>query len=156
MWFVNKTAGMDRNRLTHLMDKLPRYSLTVVWAVLIAVACLVDFSDMPDELPAFEGMDKVVHFLMYFVLSLLFIWEYRRRGRLFDTDGRELRLFTWVLLLSAIWGGLMEYLQSLTSYRGAEQTDLTADVAGALFAFLLYYIVALYRKNDKNEEESQS
>ncbi|MBP5171061.1 MAG: VanZ family protein [Bacteroidales bacterium] len=147
---------MDRNRLTHSMDKLPRYSLTVVWAVLIAVACLVDFSDMPDELPAFEGMDKVVHFLMYFVLSLLFIWEYRRRGRLFDTDSRELRLFTLVLLLSAIWGGLMEYLQSLTSYRGAEQTDLTADVAGALFAFLLYYIFALYRKNDKNEEESQS
>lgn len=147
---------MDRERVKRVLGKLPRYGLTVVWAILIAVACLVDFSDMPDELPTFEGMDKVVHFLMYFVLSLIFIWEYRRRGQLFGTDGRELRLFTWVLLLSAIWGGLMEYLQSLTSYRGAEQTDLTADVAGALFAFLLYYIVALYRKNDKHEEESQS
>lgn len=147
---------MDKNSVKRVLEKLPRYSLTVLWAVLIAVACLVDFSDMPDELPAFEGMDKLVHFLMYFGLSLLFIWEFRRRGRLFATDGRELRLFTCVLLLAALWGGLIEYLQSLTSYRGAEQMDLTADVAGALFAFLLYYIVALYRKNNHHEEESQS
>ncbi|MBQ9200855.1 MAG: VanZ family protein [Bacteroidales bacterium] len=146
---------MDKNQLKTLSGKLPRFTLTVLWTIVIVVACLINLSDIPDEVPTFEGMDKVVHFLFYFVLSLVFIWEYHHRRNLFRSDGRELRLFTLTLLLTAILGGGIEYLQSLTSYRGAEQTDLTADLAGALFAFLFYYIVALYRKNKPHEEEPQ-
>jgi len=128
-----------------------RFLYTCLFLVMIAVACLVDLKDTADKIPTFYGFDKVVHGGMYFVLSYLFIWEYRdrkrllpnREGSIYESGDHLYRIFWFVLLLCIVFGGAIEFLQGLTSYRGKEMADLTADVMGGLFAYLIYYVLVM-------------
>ena len=138
-----------------------KYLYTSLLMMAIAALCLLDFTDLSHKMPTVSSLDKFIHGGMYFVLSALLMWEYRGRKKIFP--GRDLeasiyadtghmyRLFWAVLLICAVFGGLLEYLQGLTGYRSMEQADLTADVLGGLFAYLIYYVTALsvQSKTDK-------
>jgi VanZ family protein len=77
------------------------------------------------ELP-FPFADKIIHFLMYFILVGWFVQLYHRRAS------------QWGILCFAILFGLgIEYLQGLTNYRSFELLDAAANAIGASTAFLL-------------------
>ena len=138
--------------MRQILPKWPKYSFTLLCTLLILLVCLMDFSDIsPDDLPLPQGFDKVVHAAMYFCLGAVFIWEYRRRPRWEQLRGDTSRLkplFWWVLILSVVVGGGIEYLQGLTDYRSRDAQDLTADIVGALFAFLAYCLLAFSHPDD--------
>jgi len=79
-------------------------------------------------------MDKVIHMLLYFILSLTIL------ASLIRSDKRKksfhmLITFSWVIS----YGLLMEVLQFyLTQTRSAEILDILANITGCIFAFLLY------------------
>jgi VanZ family protein len=84
----------------------------------------------PELVSGLSFVDKIEHFLAFFILNLLFIiW----------LNGGEFRRFT-VLALSAvilaIYGALMELLQHFTG-RTAEFADFIADLAGIVAGGLL-------------------
>lgn len=99
------------------------------WSCAIAVLVLSLVPTAP-ELPT-TGWDKSNHFLGFFVLALLGLLAYEAsRGKLFFG------------LLA--FGGLIEVLQSLTTYRLAEWADLGADGLGVLAGFALFALLRHY------------
>ncbi len=82
----------------------------------------------------FPYMDKVIHMLLYLILSLSIL------ASLIRSDKRKkyyhmLITFVWVIS----YGMLMEVLQFyLTQTRSAEILDILANTTGCFFAILLY------------------
>lgn len=137
---------MNENLPKSFLSKLPRYTFSFLWGICIFVLCVVNFSESPiNEINLWEGIDKVVHGIMYFILTGIVIWEFRHREKVFFKTTKIKQLFWIALLLPVFYGGLIEYIQGFLSYRGEESIDLVADVLGSLFAFLAYDIVVLYK-----------
>jgi VanZ family protein len=98
-----------------------RLSLTVA-LLAVAYASLAPVT----HIAIFSGIDKVMHILAYTCLYLL-AWR--------AFPGTLLRWQINVGLL--LFGGLLEYLQSLTDYRLMEWADLLANLVGLGLGSLL-------------------
>lgn len=99
--------------------------LFLFWATVLAVLILSLVPTVP-ELPS-TGGDKTNHLLAFFALFVL---------------GRKSYAKTGLLILGLIlYGGLIEILQSLTTYRLAEWADLLADVMGLLLGMCLRMLI---------------
>lgn len=121
-----------------MLRYIKKYPLSVS---LIMVVIYLSFfrPPSPQEMPTFPGMDKVVHFMMYFGMSGTLWWEHMRVHR---THGVP-RWHVWVggLLCPIAFSGLIELLQSYcTTYRGGDWWDFAANTGGALVASVLAYI----------------
>jgi len=87
------------------------------------------------ELPIFPGADKLVHMLVYGLLSATVIFSFppesrRRRTRL---------VLTAAVLVPLLFGLSDEYHQSFVAGRSTEVLDLVADGAGGLIVGLLWF-----------------
>ena len=104
-----------------------------LWTTL-ATACIIilSLSPIPDNPPMEDVpfIDKWVHFVMYGGLACA-AWLDRQLKHLHTN--RWVFALTTFLYATAI-GGLMELLQSLTTYRSGEWLDFYADTFGALLA----------------------
>jgi len=109
----------------------------VIFFVLY-LSCIVALSLLPpNDLPhvkVFEGFDKVVHFLMYFLLAALLCWNLK-------VEQNANRAFI-VLGSSVLWGIFMEFMQ-LTMHLGRSFSwyDELANFAGASVGALIYILV---------------
>ena len=81
---------------------------------------------VPDIDISISHTDKVVHFLMYFILVGWFV-------QLYPKPDKRIQILIGAILL----GMLIEYLQGMTSYRSFDIIDEIANSIGALSAFLL-------------------
>jgi len=81
----------------------------------------------PDNLPS-GGNDKLQHFFSYSLLTWVFVL-------VFHPNSNKRRFILIIQLIA--FGGMIELLQGLTSYRSAEWLDLLANCMGILFAVLL-------------------
>lgn len=139
---------MTLKKIIEKLQKWPRYSLSIIWTSFIVLACLIDPRPLTQDLPPIFGIDKVVHFVLYFVLIFLFLWEYN--GRIWQGKLSQAKKMFWFTMLIACMLGLgLEYLQGLTAYRGMDEMDLVADIVGALFAYLFYFIKLTQHKQDE-------
>ncbi len=74
----------------------------------------------------FSYSDKIIHFLLYFILAGWFIQLYH-----------TLKSRLLILLGAMLLGLLIEYLQGMTAYRSFDYADELANSIGAITAFLL-------------------
>ena len=81
---------------------------------------------VPDIDISISHTDKVVHFLMYFILVGWFVQLYPKPDKRIQ-----------ILIAAILLGMLIEYLQGMTSYRSFDIIDEIANSIGALSAFLL-------------------
>ena len=78
--------------------------------------------------PDIGGSDKIAHFAAYAVLSAWFSLLVEQRKSL------------WVVLFGLIsYGLLLEFLQSLTSYRQGDAADAIANSLGVMTGLVLYF-----------------
>ena len=78
----------------------------------------------------FAHIDKLVHFVFYFVLVLLCSYGFRKQHS--PAFLRKHFLIT-SLVFAVIWGGLMELMQlTVFTYRFADWRDMLANTFGAL------------------------
>ena len=101
------------------------------WTALIAIlllapADLIGVSDLGER--AVRGLDKPVHFVLFFVLAALAARAARHRTR---------RPLVVAAVLSLLYGALLEGLQALSGVRAAEVADLVADGLGSLVGVLV-------------------
>lgn len=107
---------------------------SILWGLVIFILCTMPPSGFPRV--SVSGMDKLVHFGLFFVLTLLVISE-NNTLRLSGSVLQKTRLIGMVA--SIIYGGMVELLQlKVFTYRGADWFDLLADVLGAIIAAWLY------------------
>ena len=104
--------------------------------VLIWLAMVFFLSVMPTEggPKPFEGADKAVHFVLYFITCLLFYVELKKK----QGYARSLVL---AVLLSTLYGYAMEVAQSYTATRTYSLADAFANLAGALSAAVFLHLV---------------
>jgi VanZ family protein len=80
--------------------------------------------------------DKVVHIVLFGGLAALWAWSLRAwRGR----------ALVVVAAAVALYGGLLELAQGLTTYRTADWNDFFADAIGCAVAGALVRLVAAVR-----------
>ena len=108
------------------------------------MALIFWFSHQPrvmDGLPPIDGLDKVFHFIAYFVLGLTFVFAYFKNGIIFH--------YLPGLISSVIYSWLDEFHQTFIPTRSFEIGDLVADFCGALCAtLLLRYILERMARSD--------
>ncbi|MDR2196054.1 MAG: VanZ family protein [Gallionellaceae bacterium] len=106
------------------MNNIPSIFLRCAfWCVLratLSLSLMSETSSLPNT-----GWDKANHFLAFFVLSCLGYWSYAAGHK----------LATAIIMLA--YGGVIEGLQAMTSYRSAEWGDLLADACGIALGLTL-------------------
>jgi len=107
--------------------------------VLLYICCIVALSLLPPQefpkIPLFPGADKIVHFLLYLVFSLLACWALR-------TEKHYYLLF-FIILATIGWGMLMEFIQlAMHSGRSFSWYDVFANSLGVFVGILVYVVAA--------------
>ena len=107
-----------------------------MWAAVIFVLCVMPQEDIPD--PGFQipYMDKIVHFGMYFIASLLMAYPLERYCR---WNLREIGVLA--VTFACLFGGMIEIVQARFFARSGDWYDLLADVVGGAAGCLAYPVV---------------
>ena len=118
-------------------------SLAISWTILIAVLCLVKFTDLPSF--GVSGADKYVHFTLHFVFTLL--WGFNFWIKLNEIIISKI---VRVVLLSLCYGIVIEILQEIvTNTRHADVFDVLANSAGATIALLFFVLIKKRKFKEK-------
>lgn len=119
------------------MHYLKHFWVFLCWMLLIIYLSFTPLNDWPQPSVLQKlYLDKVVHFTMYLVLSLLLLRSFYRQ------QNRQMLRYAVIitaLLFSAGLGIAVETLQPLlTRFRKFEWADMAANVAGALAGVLIF------------------
>jgi len=116
------------------------FSISVGLLILVLSLASADQFQKIDTVN-FQGIDKVVHFAMYFVFMLVILVEHRNRIK--NISGAF-----YISLIPLFFGALMEVLQSLiTSSRSGSIFDLLFNLTGILFSILVFRVLIIRKKN---------
>ena len=122
------------------MNYILKYHKTVLIIFVVTALSLAKVTVFePEPLTKIPHFDKLVHFLMYFAMSFILLFEH-------DIYNEHVKPGIKLLVLPFIWGGLMELAQYLlTDNRTAEWLDLLANSVGILVSYFIY----LFTRNTK-------
>ncbi|MBN2000723.1 VanZ family protein [candidate division KSB1 bacterium] len=114
--------------------KFPVY----LWGCFILAVTSYPKIEIPDI--GFDAVDKLAHFVVYFIFGYLLIRSF--------TEGEGLKLSTGIKKTSLIGIGFAmfdEFHQLFIPGRAAEFLDLLADILGIILAQLAFYFVIQLR-----------
>lgn len=113
---------------------------TLIWVLVIFWLCNSHLDTSGDVAwYYFEGIDKVVHGGMFFVLAILSSWGFYKQN-MFGSLSR--RSGWYALLLCILYGGLIEVLQgTIFTYRSADWLDWLFDIGGALLGLWVFSLL---------------
>lgn len=116
-----------------------RYSLVIIYLAGIVALSLLPPQDLP-KLQLFKGADKVIHFMMYLIFSILGCWALKAEKN---------RSGIWLILPVTIgWGILMEFIQlEMRTGREFSWYDIQANTAGVAVGILIYVFVSRNHKS---------
>ena len=114
-------------------------NFTFYWLPLI-IYCLAIYIQSslpsPESIPSFQFSDKVLHFLAYAVLGVLF---YRAYQTLRIKDNVR-RLMLLSVVSASLYGISDEIHQHFVSFRDGDILDAVANTLGALCGVYLYHL----------------
>ena len=109
------------------------------WLPLIVYCLLIYIQSAhpsPEELPSFKFMDKMLHFVAYGAMGILF---YRAYQTLQIRNQRQ-----WLVFLSIVSASLYGISDEIHQYfvpaRHASFSDVIADILGAVCGVYLYHV----------------
>jgi len=123
------------------MKKIVNYKFTILVAALILVALLLPSSSIP-KIRSFAGIDKAIHFILFFFFALSYVLEFRRTNR-------RLPGFLFSLLIVSFFIVASETLQLFTKSRHFELLDMAFDGAGAATAYIAIVALLKMQKSPK-------
>ncbi len=117
--------------------------LTLLWAIFIAFATLTPGESMPEvDFWDFANADKLAHFGVFAVLSFLMIRGFLLKSPFFGLKNKKIML---TLVITIMYGGLIEYAQSFIPGRSIEFNDMLANGFGSMIGLFVY----LFLKKNK-------
>jgi|WetSurMetagenome_2_1015567.scaffolds.fasta_scaffold10475_4 VanZ family protein len=120
------------------------FSISVGLLILILSLSSADKFQKIDII-TFEGIDKVVHFTMYFVFMSVILIENRNNIK------NSFILFL-ISLIPLSFGALVEVLQSwITSSRSGSVYDLLFNLTGILLSVFIFWRVRIRKKTLSNK-----
>lgn len=115
------------------------YFKTIACSAVILLLSVLPSGSLP-KVPIFPNMDKLVHFLLYFVLALCFFAERKISNR-----SCWATKFVTPTLFPIIFGVAMEFLQLFAKGRSASLLDVAANACGAIVAMLIFILLTQKR-----------
>ena len=116
---------------------------TLIISLLITFLSLANFNDLstPTVL-LFPGADKIVHFIMYFTLSLVFMLECYYKSLVQPKKTKLILINLIPLLMSITFELIQEYL---TTSRTGSFYDELFNILGILVAILTFYFIKSWK-----------
>lgn len=87
--------------------------------------------------------DKIAHFGAFLILGIMAALPF----------SRERRLFLWSFVFPAVYGVVIELIQSRIPNRNADIWDFVANTVGALIAYITVVIYLKLMRNKKNNDD---
>lgn len=111
-------------------------SFGIIWALTIAFLSLVGVETTANI--SFMAIDKVIHLVMYAVLTLMFIVGFHKQY--------QIRVFKynpliWATSVTALYGVLLEFIQYFLPHRSFDYQDMFANVIGTFIGWLVFLII---------------
>lgn len=114
--------------IKHLLERRFLF-LAIFWTIGILIGSLARINSIPNI--SIVGNDKIIHFIFYFVLFLLWFIALNRKKK-------ENRLNFCILIFILIFGIIIEVLQGMfTQNRQADFSDIVANFGGVLLGFFV-------------------
>ena len=114
------------------MDRRYIYKITVYYTLFLIILYLIPVPDI--DFPSFQlfGIDKLVHFIMYFSLTILWCLA-----------SESFYKSNFKLLLSVIFFGfVLEIFQHILPFgRYFDSSDLLANSLGVIFGIIILYYI---------------
>ncbi len=112
------------------------------WKTLTITACilLLSFARIPelDPQPKINNLDKLVHFSMYFILTLVLMQEYNKDDKSIKS---KLMFFTLCIVLPLSLGAFTELVQAnMIIYRGGDWYDMLSNSLGVFTAWAIFAV----------------
>lgn len=97
---------------------LKEYKYSIIWMIIMLIGCTMKFGDDLPKEPLIPYQDKFVHFGIFGLMGFLVTWEKKHA---------DLK----TLALCALYGILIEIIQSFLPWRSFEVLDMVFDTLGA-------------------------
>ncbi len=109
-----------------------KYVLLSLWILVIIILSLMPKSSLGiEKVKLFENSDKIVHFLMYDILTILAIMAFKKG----DICTKKCQVI--ISFFSIFLGMLMEFLQEyLEMGRSFDTFDILANTTGVIFVII--------------------
>lgn len=120
---------MKKTKYTPELYKKIFWIGTITWSVFIFILCAMPNEDIPDPHLNIPHLDKVAHFGLFFILSVLLCYALPKKKQY---------LYFIPIFIALIYGGLLEILQYYFFNRSGDIWDLVADIAGGISGCLLF------------------
>ncbi len=108
---------------------------SILWAIILAFLMLLPSRSFPDN--NLFSYDKLAHIGVFGALSGLLILGASKTS-IFGKN--KTSLIAWSLTISIVYSGGLEFLQKYSPGRSTDLYDLLANVTGAIFGVLVFYI----------------
>lgn len=105
------------------------------WAISVAILMLLPQESFPES--KLLSYDKLAHIGVFAILSGLFTFG-ALKNRLFSKS--KISLITSSLTICIVYSAGLEFLQQYAPGRSTDLYDLIANVVGAIFGVLVFYI----------------
>lgn len=112
--------------------------IIIVWNVLVIIGSLMSAKDIPDlKIQIIPHQDKMIHFVMYFVLTLLLLRGTGSNHSISRKKNLKLAILGYCIGL----GIFLEILQKCFDLgRNFDTFDVLANVTGVFIAVIIYRI----------------
>jgi len=115
------------------MIRVKSYWPAALWALVIFVLTILPSDKIPNPPDWDISIDKLVHFGLFMVLSLLLLFrQHAKSGLLYRQQ------LIWITILLVIYGLLLEMAQILVPTRNFSWLDLISDALGAIAGNFIY------------------
>jgi len=117
----------------------PFKRFTLHWLPLILYCLLIyiqSANPSPEQIPSFPFVDKVLHFVAYGIMGILF---YRAFQTLRIKENKQILILLSVIS-ATLYGISDEIHQSFIPFRDAEISDIIADFIGSACGVWLYHL----------------
>ncbi len=122
-----------------IFKTIKKYHKTLLITLLVSFLSLANFDDF--ETPSkflFHGADKLIHFIMYFTLSLIFMLEWYHHSPTKPNRQKVIFINVLPLLLSISFEIIQEYC---TTSRNGSLYDEIFNIIGITAAIFAFHIV---------------
>lgn len=127
----------------YLLKNLTVFLRSLTWGLAILFACSIpSYRVNKIKIFDFDYFDKVVHFLLYFVFSIILYFDLLYYKKMLK---KKFNIFLYVLLIPLFWGVLIEFIQyHFIATRKGSIYDIIANTCGILISLCTVLILRIY------------
>lgn len=113
----------------------------ILWCLVIFVLCTLPGEKLPDDSLHIPHIDKMVHFFMFFIMSIFLCAELK-----YQTSFSFKKIMLTSIVLVALYGAFIELIQNFVfTYRSGDYYDLLFDILGGIVGALMFKTMKIFK-----------